>query len=89
MSPSASANPVTSTSDMNGPTGLRGKLTTATTCRPISSSGVYRTLIWADELRTPMSGPKSIHSLYAGRRASGNASTAVTVPTRRSTVNVR
>ena len=41
-------------------------------------------MICADERRVPSSGPKSISSFHAGRRASGNSSTAVTRPTRMS-----
>ena len=44
-------------------------------------------MIWADERRSPISGPKSIRSFQAGTRASGNSSTSTTRPTRMSTAS--
>ena len=82
--PSSSDAPSVSTCDMNGPIWRGGKLTTATTSRPSSSSRAY-SVICADERLTPISGPKSIVSFQAGLRASGKSSTAVTRPTRMST----
>jgi NAD(P)-dependent dehydrogenase (short-subunit alcohol dehydrogenase family) len=72
------------TSDRNRPTCRGGKLTTPRTCRPTSSSGRYRSVIRALDAFVPSSGPKSIHSLYAGVRASGNVSHRTTVPARTS-----
>src|ERR1700678_4570082 len=43
-------------------------------------------MIWADERRVPISGPKSMVSFIAGLRASGKASAAVIVPARMSTL---
>ena len=57
--------------DMNGPIWRGGKLTTAITFLPTSVSGLYCSVIWAEDLRVPISGPKSITSLIAGLRASG------------------
>src|SRR5690606_38032144 len=56
-----------------------GKLITPTTWRPTSSSGAYSCAICALVFISPC-GPKSTHTLKAGLRASGNASTRVTVP---------
>jgi len=63
---------------------LGAKFTTAITRRPSSSAHVYLAVNWADDRRVPISGPKSIVSLKAGFRASGNGSAAVMRPTRMS-----
>src|SRR2546427_591865 len=52
-------NPVTRHSERMGPICLLGKFSTATTWRPISSSGRYSAVIWALDLRRPSAGPKS------------------------------
>ncbi len=62
--PSSSDAPSVSTSDMNGPIWRGGKLTTATTSRPSSSSREY-SMICADERLVPISDPKSIVSFQA------------------------
>lgn len=50
---------------MNGPIWRGGKLTTAITWRPFSSSSVWCLVICAEDFFTPISGPKSILSLKA------------------------
>src|SRR5210317_562626 len=70
---------------MNGPICFFGKLTTATTSVPGSSSTEYRSVICALDFLTPNSSPKSISRIYAGLRASGNGRAERTRPTRSST----
>ena len=62
----------------------RREFTTAITFFPTSVSGLYCSVIWADDLRVPISGPKSITSLIAGLRASGKGAASTTVPHRMS-----
>ena len=69
---------------MNGPIWRGGKFTTAMTFFPTSVSGLYCSVIWAEDFRVPISGPKSITSLIAGLRASGKGAASTTVPHRMS-----
>ena len=65
---------------MNGPIWRGRKFTTAMTFFRTSVSGLYCSVIWAEDLRVPISGPKSITSLIAGLRASGKGAASTTVP---------
>lgn len=82
MLPSASWKPVTSTSDMNGPTYFFGKLTTATAHRSTNVPSRYGQVNWSEALRTPSSGPKSVHDLKAERQDSRSGPALVEVQAR-------